>query len=262
MRASSRKRKRRVVHDSDDSDEEGDECDQNSRVDDDDVVYLSDDPLDSFIVGDDDDDDGGAEGADEESNQPVDRGSSSRDPLPQRRRPRTQAWGATPASRAGPFAQRRRPVEEPFVPTATRSARRRTTTTLTLADSEQTTDPVLLALRTVSKDTARGLRAHPNNAIGSRRSTLLKLNELVTSTMKDGDLAMATGLLQALTTLTKTLNLHEQGCETDGATKAMHLSEVANDRLIPLYRHFCGAGMASEARSIAEAIIVTHELLA
>jgi hypothetical protein len=236
-RASSRKRKRRVVND---SDEEGDECDQSSRVDDDDIVRLSEDPLDNTVG----------------------LGSSSRDPSSQRRRPQTQAWGATPASRAGPFAQPRRPVEEPFVPTATRSARRRATTTLTLADSEQTTDPILLALRTVSKDTARGLRAHPNNAIGSRRSTLLKLNQLVTSTMKDGDLTMATGLLQALATLTKTLNLHEQGCETDGATKARHLSEVANDRLTPLYRHFCGAGMASEARSIAEAIIVTHELLA
>jgi len=238
--AARRQRKRRRVIDDDDDEEEEDEGDSSDGVEDE-------SSMDNFIENDSDEDH-----VDEDSD-------PSTRPTPR--------WGETNASRAGPFAVRRRAVHEPFVPQATRASRRRDDddedggAPVALTDSEHDTAPLLRALASVDKNTARGLRTPPNNQIGSRRSTMVKLGELATSILKEGDLTLSTGLFRALATLTETLNVHEAGCSLATDRKAKILNEVTKTLLLPIQKRMLRAGQLPETLCVAEAIIVAHELL-
>ena len=165
---------------------------------------------------------------------------------------RPQRWGATEASRAGPFAPRRRPVHEPFAPPEAQAARRRHEE----PPQPSIDHPVLNALSTVDKTTARKLRAPPTHAIGSRRSTILKLSNLVVKTLKDGNLNNAKALSHTAAILMGALAVAEMGC-TNSLTK---LEETTN-LLGPTKTHFLHAGEVESAVVVAEAIILAHELL-
>ena len=182
----------------------------------------------------------------------------------------TPRWGQTSASRLGPFAVRRRAVHEPFAPPETRASRRRdddeegapSTHAVSVADSEQEANPILHALASVDKHTARGLRAPPDNQIGSRRSTIIKLADLATSTLKEGDLTLSTGIFRAMELLTNTLSVHEVGCSLAPDQKVKRLKEVTDTLLSPIQKRLLLLGQVTEALCAAEAIIVAHELLA
>jgi hypothetical protein len=235
VRAAAPKRKRRrvIAEDDDESEEDGVDDEESS--------------MEDFIENDSDEDH-----VDEDAD------------LPTRPTPR---WGQSSASRAGPFAVRRRAVYEPLVPRATRASRRRDEATssshaVSVADSEQeTSDPVLRALASVDKHTARGLRAPPNNQIGSRRSTMIKLGDLAMSTLKEGDLTLSTGLFRALSVLTDTLSVHEVGCSLSPEQRAKKLKDVTDTLLLPIQARLLRSGQLPESLCVAEAIIVAHELL-
>lgn len=178
----------------------------------------------------------------------------------------TPRWGQTNASRSGPFAMRRQAVHEPFVNRETRAARRRDEATsssheVSVANSEQEAYPILRALASVDKHTARNLRAPSNHQIGSRRSTMVKLGDLAMSTLKEGDLTLSSGLLRALYVLTDTLSVHEVGCSLAPEQRVKKLREVTDTLLLPIKTRLLRSGQIPEGLCVAEAIIVAHELL-
>jgi hypothetical protein len=174
-------------------------------------------------------------------------------------RPPPARWGSTAASKAGPFAKRRHACEEPHVSAHTRASRRR--------DPQQThvdneTDAISVALRTVDKHTASKLRTHPGNVIGSRRSTVKKLAVMGIKLLEDGDLAVASKVLQGLSKLTVTLETHERGSGLSDYAKSTMFKEVVHDCLTSARTTLLSQGYKDYAKEIAEAIIVAHELLA
>jgi hypothetical protein len=226
-------------------------------------VTITIDSDDDDLVEEEEDDDDGDDGFivnDEEEDEEEE--AEEEDPAEGRKRRR---WGETSASAAGPFAQRRKPVHEPFAPAAASAAQRRErgrTTEVVLADSEATNgDPIFEALKTVTKHTARGLRAHPNNSIGSRRSTLAKLGGVATWLLTDGDLTAATRALRALSTLAEVLDAHERSCAGSDADCRQKLAAIADQCLGPILKKLLCDGFVEHARSVAEATILAHELL-
>ena len=90
---------------------------------------------------------------------------------------------------------------------------------------------------------------------------MVKLGELATSTLKEGDLTLSTGIFRALATLTDTLNVHEAGCSLTSNQKAKKIKEVTKTLLLPIKKRLLSAGQIPETLCVAEAIIVAHELL-
>jgi hypothetical protein len=90
---------------------------------------------------------------------------------------------------------------------------------------------------------------------------MVKLGELATSTLKEGDLTLSTGMFRALSVLTDTLSVHEVGCSLAPEQRVKKLKEVADTLLLPIQKRLLRAGQLPETLCVAEAIIVAHELL-
>ena len=232
------KRKRTTIT-IDDEDDEDDE-DEDEEEDDDD-----------WLVPDDEEEEE-EEPAEEETETAAQRRSRQRWARPPRRR-RALCQTATARTRAVRAA-------------AAAAAQRRTRTkAVVLADEEngaaEGTDPIFKALKNVNVNTARGLRTHPNNSIGTRRSTLAKLSAAATWLLTDGDLTTASRALRALSILTETLDAHEHSCRASAAERKDKLGTVTALCLGPLKDKLLKDGFRERARDVAEALIVAHEML-
>ena len=145
---------------------------------------------------------------------------------------------------------------------AQRRARGKARAAVVIADEEDDeADPIFKALSNVTKNTARGLRTHPNNSIGTRRSTLAKLSAVATWLLTDGDLTTASRALRALSILTETLDAHEHSCRASAVERADNLGTVKTLCLDPLKDKLLKDGFRERARDAAEALIVAHEML-
>jgi hypothetical protein len=105
------------------------------------------------------------------------------------------------------------------------------------------------------------MRTQPGK-IGSRRSTIKKLSVVSMKLLEDGDLALASAVLQGLSKLTKTLETHERGSGLSDYAKSTTFKEVVDVCLRPSRDSLLLQGHREMAIGIAEAIIVAYELLA
>jgi len=189
---------------------------------------------------------------------------------------RAARWGESEASRLGPFAARRRAAPTPELtaatmptPTPTPEPTPAPTPTPEPAEAVQPTEPIddddmhpiIAALHTVDEFTARKLRAPPLKWLGSRRSTLIKLADMSTTLLIDGNLQLSTRLFKAIAELSDVLDNRERFCGPSDHSAAHTLDLLDSTLLVPVYNTLSLEGRVEEALIVAEAIIVCHELL-
>ena len=138
----------------------------------------------------------------------------------------------------------------------TRSARRHSR-----VEENDDKDPISAALVNVNSKTASKLRAPDVKLIGSRRSTIKKLARITLEIMDEKNLFFASVLLNALAKITETLDTCERGADYSDYYKKHTLAELSTT-LNRIHFKFLAQCRVNDARDVAEAIIVSYELLA
>ena len=128
-------------------------------------------------------------------------------------------------------------------------------------DEDTEEDPISAALDNVNSKTASKLRKPGLDLIGSRRSTIKNLSQIVLEILNDGDISLASLLLKALSKLTEALVTRERGSDYSDIYKKTTLQDL-NTLLYRVRSTLITQGHVTQAREVSEGIIVSYELLA